>query len=309
MNTAESSRAAWDAFWSKESRAGSGGRGGCLPDGWQGIDRVQQQVWHGFARTLPRAARVLDLGTGDGRVMACLQRTRRDLKLVGIDQASELPMPPRGTKVRTGVLMHDLPFADASFSAVTSQFAFEYGHSVPAAAELVRVLRPGGLAGMIVHRIDGPILAHNLARRQQIRWAIEERDLPAIARRSLQLKATMRIAAVPPEILAAPGEGAQAFGPQSAAWEIAEALRQTLTLGLQEPPARTAAVIDRIVEQAGNELGRIASLEMAAEAAGTGERIASVLTQAGLELLASEPLHDGAWPTPFATFLRLTKPQ
>ena len=307
MSRKQQSRKAWDAFWDQGHASGSA-KGGCLPEAWQGIDRKQTEVWSGFAKKLPRGARVLDLATGDGRVMAKLLHARRDLKPVGIDQASELPPPPKGTKVRTNVLMRDLPFPDETFAAVTSQFGFEYGDVEAAAAEVQRVLKKGGQVGMITHRKDSPIVAHNCNRRKQIAWAIEEQDLPGKARRSLHLR-QMGIASVPPEIEQAPAQGAAKFGQASAAWEIAEAIRRTMVLGRNEPPARTASVIDQIVDQAQNELGRIESLEMAAETAGTGEAVADLLTAQGLELVTSEDLHDTASDAPFATFITLTKPE
>lgn len=308
MGAKKDSRKAWDAFWEANKDASGSARGGCLPDAWQGIDKVQTEVWSGFAEKLPRGARVLDLATGDGRVMAKLLAARRDLKPVGIDQAGELPTPPRGAKVRPGVLMRDLPFPDGTFAAVTSQFGFEHGDVEAAAAEVARVLRPGGQLGLITHRSDSPIVEHNRTRREQIAWAIEEQDLPAIARRSLQLR-QMGIATVPPEIATAPEVGAQKFGAQSAAWEIAEALRQTLHFGRNDPPAHTAGVIDQIVTQAQNELGRIASLEMAAKTAGTGERIIAILEAAGLTKETGDALDDGTYNAPFATFLTFSKPE
>lgn len=307
MSAKQESRQAWDAFWDKGNHA-SGGTSGCLPEAWQGIDRAQTAVWSRLADELPRKARVLDLGTGDGRVMDRLLARRGDLKPVGIDQASSLPTPPRGAKMRTGILMHELPFPTDTFAAVTSQFGFEYGEVEAAAAEVARVLMPGGTVAMITHRIDGPIVAHNMARQEQIRWVIEERKLPDVARRSLQLRQA-GLATMPPEIATAPEEGARRFGPLSAAWEIAEALRRTLHFGRQDPPAHTAAVIDQIVAQAKNEMGRIASLQMAAQAAGTGEKIVAVLEGAGLVPQTSEGLHDGNASQPFATFLKLTKPE
>lgn len=307
MGKGEESRKAWDAFWDGNHASGSA-RGGCLPEAWQGIDKAQTAVWSEFAKKLPRGARVLDLGTGDGRVMAKLLHARRDLKPVGIDQASELPPPPKGAKVRTGIRMRELPFPDESFAAVTSQFGFEYGDVEAAAAEVQRVLRKGGRVGMITHRKDSPIVAHNCNRRKQIAWAIEKQDLPGKARRSLQLR-QMGIATIPPEIQQAPAKGAAQFGQSSAAWEIAEAIRRTLLAGGAEPPARTAAVIKEIEAQAENELGRIASLEMAAETAGTGDAIAEVLTSQGLELVAAQPLQDKPGDAPFAAFLTLSKPE
>ncbi|VVT13810.1 class I SAM-dependent methyltransferase [Erythrobacter sp. EC-HK427] len=305
-----SSHTAWNAFWAQNAASPAGSGGGCLPAASPGIDRVQAKAWASFAAKLPRAARVLDLATGDGRVMQRLLDARRDLKPVGIDLATTLPPAPRGTKLRGGVLMHDLPFPDGSFAAVTSQFGFEYGDMQAIAAEIARVLRPGGWLGLITHRIDGPILSHNLRRREQIDWAVAAQDLPGKAKNSLRLRA-IGVGSLPEELATAPERGAREFGPQSAAWEIAEAIRQTLVHGKNEPPMQTAAVIDRIVAQAQNELGRIASLEAAAQAAGTGEPVAAVLTAAGLRPIASEMLHD-AGPTgagaPFATFLTFQKP-
>lgn len=304
----QQSQAAWDSFWKQNQDASGTVRTGCLPEAWQGIDLAQTAAWNNFAAKLPRGARVLDLGTGDGRVMAKLLARRHDLKPVGIDQATSLPPPPRGARMRPNVLMHDVPFPDSTFAAVTSQFGFEYGEFEPAAREVARVLRPGGLAGIMTHRADGPILAHNLRRRTQILWAIEEQQLAVRARNSLHLR-QMGIATLPAEIASAPERGAELFGSASAAWEIAEAIRRTLLLSGREPPARTASVIDRIVEQARNELGRIASLEMASTAAGTGDKVEAALVAAGLTALDRIPLNDGNAQQPFATFLTLTLPR
>lgn len=307
MSRKQERRKAWDAFWN-QSQARGPAHGGCLPDAWQGIDRKQTEVWAAFARNLPRGARVLDLATGDGRVMAKLLHARRDLKPLGIDQATSLPPAPKGTKVHTGVLMRDLPFPIETFAAITSQFGFEYGDVEAAAAQVQRVLKKEGKVALMTHREDSPILAHNRQRREQIVWAIEQQDLPGKAKRSLQLR-QMGIATIPPEIEQAPAHGAARFGQSSAAWEIAEAVRRTLLLSRNEPPARTAAVIDQIVAQAQNELSRIESLEMATATAGTGDAIAQLLAAQGLDLIASEALHDKPGDAPFATFLVLTKPE
>jgi hypothetical protein len=163
---------AWVDFWARNQASGDGG--GCLPSAWERIVSAQVPVWQRFAARLPRKARVLDLATGDGRVMRWLLSQRRDLKLTGVDMAPELPAAPKGTKVRSGVRMEALPFGDDQFVAATSQFGFEYGDVPKAAAALTRVLAPDAMIGIMTHRADGPILAHNLKRKQQIEWAVEE---------------------------------------------------------------------------------------------------------------------------------------
>lgn len=201
--------------------------------------------------------------------------------------------------------MEDLPFPDNRFSAVTSQFGFEYGDVTRIAAEIARVLQPGGVLGLVTHRLNGPIVAHNRKRREQIRWAIEKRGLPTQARRSLALRKA-GIAAVPLAIEEAPAKGAEVHGEGSAAWEIAEAIRQTLHLGRNDDPERVAAVLDDIEAQAANELGRIVSLETAATVASDADSMIDVLAEAGLKLRDEAMLTDGRSPDPFADYRTYT---
>ena len=300
---ASNPHAAWSDFWAhSKNTAGKGGQdGGCLPSGYQGINAVQRESWSQFAKDLPANGRVLDLATGDGRVMAWLMAARRDAKLAGCDMAPELPPPPRGAKVKVGVRMEKLPYRDNNFAAVTSQFGFEYGETAKVAAEAARVLAPGGLLAILTHRQDGPILAHNVKRREQILWAIEEQGLPELAKRSLQLRSS-GLAVVPEAITAAPALGAQAHGKQSAAWEIAEAIRQSLVLGARDHPANVAKLIDTIVSRAKNEIGRIASLDLACATTADEEAFGEAIAGSGFELIGKAALKDGQYPNPFADF-------
>ncbi|WP_158610995.1 class I SAM-dependent methyltransferase [Aurantiacibacter spongiae] len=298
---------AWTTFWERDALHRKSGRRRD-PEGWKGIGAVQTGVWQTFARRLDKGVRVLDIATGDGRVLGDIQSARRDLKLVGTDRAAALPEGPRGVRLRGGVRMEKLPFPDTRFAAVTSQFGFEYGDMPVIAKEIARVLRPGGTVAIMSHRLDGPIVAHNRARLAQIAWAIEEQDLPEIARRNQRLR-EMGVAALPPEIASAPERGAQAFGPQSAAWEIAEAIRQSIVMGRQDAPQNVIALIDDIVAQAMNERGRIASLEIAARAADNGEGVVRALMQAGLTIGQREQLRDPHSGQFFADFIKATLPK
>jgi SAM-dependent methyltransferase len=292
----------WGDFWARSRKTGGAG---CLPGRWRTIDAAQSRTWAAFARVLPRGARVLDLATGDGRVMDWLLTARRDLKPVGVDRATVLPDPPRGAKVRAGVAMESLPFPDARFEAACSQFGFEYGDVPAAAAELARVVRPGGAIALMTHRGDGPILAHNLQRRAAIRWALESEDLLGIARRSLQVRG---LVPVPPRLAAAPAEGARLFGQGSAAWEIAEAIRRILMLGTRDDPREVARLLDAVSEQAENELGRIASLEAACARADDEEALRAACSEAGLETLSVGDVDEVDSGRPFARLRLLRRP-
>lgn len=290
--------AAWGDFWADNAESGGGG---CLPSAWQGIDGAQQAAWRKFAQHLPRKTRLLDIATGDGRVMGWLLKSRKDLKPVGCDLAATLPTPPSGTKVRGGVAMEELPYHDDAFGAVTSQFGFEYGQTGAAAAEIARILKPGGVVGLMTHRIDGPILAHNLARREQINWVFEQEGLMELAKRSLALRAG-GLATIPSKILQAPQSGAAKFGRNSAAWEISEAILQSLQFGQRDRPENVARLLDTIRAKAQNELGRIASLEAACQTTGNAERFLADVSSAGLRQFSVEPLAERSGDAAFADF-------
>lgn len=292
---------AWSQFWA--SSAAGGGQGGCLPEGWRGIEAAQRDIWREFARALPRGARTLDLATGDGRVMRWLLEARRDLKPVGTDLAPKLPPPPRGTRLRPGVAMESLPFPDGRFAAVTSQFGFEYGDVVKIAGEIARVLAPRGKVALLMHRGDGPILTHNVKRGEQIRWVLDEQELVEKAKQFLARRLP-GLATVTPEISAAPVEGARRFGEGSVGWEIAEAVRRTLVMGAQDTPTNVAALLDTIAGHARNELGRIDSLTSACGTADDEAALATAFTGAGLAQVDVRPVCEPGRQRPFAT-LRL----
>lgn len=255
--------AAWSDFWARNSASGANG---CLPERWAAIENAQKQAWHGFIADLPEGARVLDLATGDGRVLRWMREVRPDLVLEGIDLAPELPPAPEGTNIQGGVEMESLPFDDSSFDAVVSQFGFEYGDTSATAAEIVRVLKPGGVAGLMVHRGDGPILEHNRKRQAEIDWVLGEVDVAGAVKRALNTEEAGP--AVAAQVAAAVARlGAAKFGQTSPAWEIPEALRRACVLGESQGVQSVESTIAAITDQAANEIGRIKSLAGACAAA------------------------------------------
>jgi len=100
------------------------------------------------------AQRVLDVATGTGMVAAELLR-RADCSVVGIDQSPEMLAaararfaPVEGERSRVELVegqAEALPFADASFDALTFTYLLRYVDDPPATMrELARVVRPGG---------------------------------------------------------------------------------------------------------------------------------------------------------------------
>lgn len=278
-----SEASAWSDFWAAEAGAGRGvsGQGGCLPQRWAAIEEAQRAAWRGFVADLPEGSRVLDLATGDGRVLGWMRAERADLDLTGIDLAPSLPAPPEGTSTQGGIAMERLPFEDAAFGAVVSQFGFEYGDTQAVATEIARVLAPGGKVGLMVHRGDGPILEHNLARRAAIDWVLGEQKLAQVLITALDApNGGVEVAA---QVAAAVGMvGGRKFGNDSPAWEIPEALRRAVLMGTKAGREAILATIAEIEARAANEIGRIASLEGACATADRRDEIIAAFAAHGL---------------------------
>ncbi len=292
---------AWSAFWAQNAHGGRGADStGCLPQRWAAIEEAQRAVWSGFAEDLPKGARLLDLATGDGRILGWLAAERDDLSLVGVDLAPILPPSPAGATTQGGVAMEDLPFADRSFAAVTSQFGFEYGDIPRVAREVARVLQPSGRVGLLVHRGDGPILAHNLARKEQIEWAIAERA--TIAKAKSVLASGGGFQAAHDQVARVVAEGAKLYGQGSPAWEIPEAVRRSIVMGSRAGTQSVIETLDAIAYQANNEIGRIDSLARACAAADDRDALLSAMAAAGLQLKNDKPIGERSGRA-FADFL------
>ena len=283
MSDTEDRRKAWDAYW-------LGHRTGCLPQSSSSLDALFRSHWHGVAQTLPKGARVLDLATGAGSVLKWLGEVRDDLDRVGIDLAQTLPSPPSGCRLIGGVAMEDLPFADAEFDAVVSQFGFEYGSMAPTAASVARVVRGGGMLALVTHHADGPIVTHNRKRAAGIAWAIGDAKLLEHARKIVGGAADPSLH----QLLArAPRDAIAGFGRGSAAWEIAEAVRRTAVQATSLSRARALASIDLIERKARGEVERIAALEAAARAMSEPDRLKASMEAHSIGYVETHPLLHG----------------
>ncbi len=254
-----------------------------MPQRWQAIEDAQKAAWSDFAQALPNGTRILDLATGDGRVLRWMREERRDFELAGVDLAPTLPSAPEGTQTQGGVAMENLPFEDWSFDAVVSQFGFEYGDMEKAAAEIARVLAPGGSVGLMVHRGDGPILERNRHRRAEIDWVLGEKRLSELV--SYALTADNGGAGPAAQVAGAIGLlGSRRFGETSPAWEIAEAMRRAIMMGESAGPASIMETLRAIEAQATNEIGRIESLAAACARADAREALLAAFTAVSLTL-------------------------
>jgi SAM-dependent methyltransferase len=119
------------------------------------LDGFFTEVAADLVESVPRG-RVLDVGSGPGRLAARIARMAPALKVTGLDISDEMIERARTVAVvsfvdsRVEFRMGDvasLPFPDASFDAVVSTFSLHHW-SDPAQglSEIYRVLRSGGVA-------------------------------------------------------------------------------------------------------------------------------------------------------------------
>ncbi|MXO47163.1 methyltransferase domain-containing protein [Erythrobacter vulgaris] len=260
---------AWKAFWERQQ---SSTAGSVVSSGPDPITRAQFDAWADFSAHLKQGARVLDLGTGGGKLAKILLQARPDLSIVGIDLSSPLPAAPDGIELIGGISMENLPFPDSHFDAAVSQFGFEYGDTDLISDEILRVVKTGSSIGLMVHLGGGPILAHNLKRKEQILWVKVKKGLFDYVKEMLHDEDSDRQAAIGlAQNMAV--DGAARFGKGSVAWELPEAVRRTLIMAQGGAHENLVATLDLISDQAEAELGRIASLADACAAADNREHL------------------------------------
>jgi SAM-dependent methyltransferase len=146
----------WSRYW------GGGQRECCV--GGQVLDL--SGFWRARFASFADGAKLLDLATGAGQVtefaMAAGEEMGRAFSVVGVDVA-DIPPAPKNARVRgTARLigntpLESLPFADATYDGITSQFGIEYADRAKAVAEAARVLKPGGRGAFVLHHAEGAI--------------------------------------------------------------------------------------------------------------------------------------------------------
>ena len=277
------SRSAWADFWTAPST------GGCLAGVDADFERAEAAIWQPFAKALPRKARVLDIGTGDGVVLRRLLKLRPDLKLIGVDSAPQLPPAPRGITLKAGIAAERLPLPDAGFDAVVSRYGYEYGDTARCAAEAGRVVKPGGHLLLVVHHGGSPVVAWNTRRAAALRWASADSGYLAQARNYAAARSIARLS-VPAPLLDAPREAARLYPGDPVAAEVLTAMLQSIDPRL--PPPHSLAALDALDRKAAGELIRLQALAGAARDANGIASLAAQLDGAGFDIGEPAPIND-----------------
>ncbi|QNA88175.1 class I SAM-dependent methyltransferase [Massilia sp. Dwa41.01b] len=139
-------KAVWSRYWSHGVAHSCGGSYGNRYDG------ALAHFWRSHFDSMSPGARMLDIATGNGAVpQLMLDSAPATVACDAIDLALPEPAwladlaPNRRRQVRFHgqQAAESLPFADASFDLVTSQYGLEYTDLARSVPEVLRVLRPG----------------------------------------------------------------------------------------------------------------------------------------------------------------------
>lgn len=260
---------AWSRYW---ARAASGA---CLPGAPPDVQQRLEHVWTSAARGLQGAVRWLDVAAGGGAVAKYVQSVRPDLVVTGID-AAEVGPAAAALGVCGGIDASALPFSDASFAVVSSQFGLEYCPRT-AWAEVVRVLQPAGDLVLVCHHAESRAVAQNGGRLAAIR-ALVGAGLFQLA------EGLASGAGEDPQLVAAVMAARAEHGEQSVVAELPQALGQWAR-------ARRPDAVAAIRAEAEAEMARLAAMQVAALDA---DAVAERQNWLGGVFTTAEPLLDAS---------------
>lgn len=174
---------AWSSFWEAGALHSCQGSfaddyAGAIGDFWQAR----------FAH-LSDQSRVLDIATGNGALPRLLWQREPALRPKQIDAVDLAAVAPRWWKpdVHTGIAFHSgkraeqLPFADASYDLVISQFGLEYATWPHALDEAIRVCQRDGQLAFVMHHADSVIVNVGLSELSHQRALLADDGLLAAA--------------------------------------------------------------------------------------------------------------------------------
>lgn len=146
---------AWSSYW-------MGGN----PDSFvpKGMEKPFAEIWISVANNLPEGASVLDACCGNGAIAHLLEQayTAKSLSITGVDAAvldAKTEYAHHNVTLIGQTDVAALPFEDAQYDAVISQFGIEYSDWKTSLTEVARVCRAGGQVVFLVHANDSAISA------------------------------------------------------------------------------------------------------------------------------------------------------
>lgn len=169
----------WDAYWDT-ARLQSFDL-----EGKPGAVAALGQYWASVAQSLPPNAAVLDVGCGHGAASLALLAGGAKATITAIDESNIDPVKHLAERVsalsritfQPRVQMEELPFEDAAFDAVISQYGIEFGPLPKTATEIARVLKPGGFLAALILPYNSEAVQDARRSLKQCRYLLAEAKL------------------------------------------------------------------------------------------------------------------------------------
>jgi len=143
-------------------------------------------------RSLPAGARrVLEIGCGSGQVSIWAAEAGRRLEVIASDihDHPEFILPHPAVAFLPSAPVDALPLPSGVIDLVASNFAFEYSPAPDrAAAEVLRVLKPGGQAIFVLHSDDSAV-TDSSRRLLRVVDSLVKAEIPDRVRRAAALRA------------------------------------------------------------------------------------------------------------------------
>ncbi|MDO6695790.1 methyltransferase domain-containing protein [Aliiglaciecola sp. 3_MG-2023] len=150
----------WSQYWQQGHLTSFGN------DFTENYTGVLKSHWEKVFTTVQSQTKVLDIGTGNGSIIALGNNVNSELVFTGLDSA-KLNIPAT-LQTKQNVLFVEetsaekLPFENDSYGCVVSQFGIEYSCLSKSIEEVARVLKSTGRFEFVLHDIESTIVKPNI---------------------------------------------------------------------------------------------------------------------------------------------------
>lgn len=174
-SAAEARKSAWSDYWA------SGALHSCTGSFEHNYAGPIADFWRSQVQQVVAPARLLEVCCGNAPLSKWIADNtdllQRGLEIEATDLAEVAPAWPRQlppslqgqVRIRAGIDACQLPFPDAHFSLVLSQYGIEYVGR-PGLVELLRVTRPGGRVAAVLHHQESLPLRFGRAELETLAW-------------------------------------------------------------------------------------------------------------------------------------------
>lgn len=190
-------RDSWSRYWA------GGALHSCATSFEGNYDDAIGGFWRTVCASLSASERILDVATGNGALPRLLVDTLApSARLPEIDAVDIADIAPpwldglapevvQRVRFHPRVAVEALPFADASFDLVISQYGLEYSDLERSVDELLRVMQPAARVALVLHHVDSLPVRLGRAEVLEIDWLLQPGGLLQRAKRLVPFMARL----------------------------------------------------------------------------------------------------------------------